>query len=139
MKKIICCSHGKLAAGMLDTVRMIAGNFDFLEYYCAYENGNEDVGQIVDKFIKENSENELFVITDIYGGSVNNEWMKRIHKENNIHLIAGMNLAFIIELSMLLNADAMDSVQAIKQAMSNAADNFIYCNEMALDTSEEEF
>ncbi len=36
---------------------------------------------------------ELIVTTDIFGGSVNNEFMKYLSK-SNIHLIAGVNLPF---------------------------------------------
>lgn len=132
-------SHGKLAKGMIDTVTMIAGKFDYLDYYGAYLNEEEDLEKVVNQFISDNSNNELFVITDIFGGSVNNEWMKKIHKSERIHLVAGMNLAFVIELSVLLLDDSSTPEEIIQKAMQQSSENFVYCNQLTLDTTEEEF
>ena len=139
MRKIICFSHGHLAKGMTETVKMIAGDFDNISYYCAYAREDEDIEKEIDRIILENQKNELFIISDIFGGSVNNEWMKKINKGEEIHLIAGMNLAFVIELLVLINDSKMKGAEAVQRAMASARDNFVYCNQLQMDLIEDDF
>ena len=72
MRRIICISHGNLAKGMTETAKMIVGDFKNIDYYCAYSKEDEDIEREINRIIEENHENELFVISDIFGGSVNN-------------------------------------------------------------------
>lgn len=139
MRKVLCFSHGWLAKGMVDTVKMIAGDFANLDYYCAYTSEDEDVEKEIDRIIQANGDHELFVVSDIFGGSVNNEWMKHIKKVNNIHLVSGMNLAFLIELLVQLSNEETDSQAAILQAMTCANEGFAYCNQLQLNMTEDEF
>ena len=139
MRKVLCFSHGWLAKGMADTVKMIAGDFANLDYYCAYTSEDEDIEKEIDQIIQENQDNELFVVSDIFGGSVNNEWMKHINKGDSIHLISGMNLAFLIELLVQLSNEETDSQSAIVQAMASASEGFAYCNQLQLNMTEDEF
>lgn len=139
MRKILCISHGLLAQGMFDTANMIVGDYGNLEYYSAYVNGDEDVGEKIEEMIQENKNNELFVVTDIFGGSINNEWMKKIKNRNNIHLIAGMNLAFLIELIVSVANEEIDAEELVRKAMQSATDSFIYCNQLTMNISTDEF
>ena len=93
----------------------------------------------IDRIIQANGDHELFVVSDIFGGSVNNEWMKHINKVNNIHLVSGMNLAFLIELLVQLSNEETDSQAAILQAMTCANEGFAYCNQLQLNMTEDEF
>lgn len=139
MRKILCFSHGFLAKGMVDTVKMIAGDFENLEYFCAYTKEDEDVEKVIKEIVQDNRENELFVVSDIFGGSVNNEWMKLINCGNNIHLIAGMNLAFLIELLVLITNSDVEGEVAIEEAMGRAQNSFVYCNQLQMNVKEDEF
>lgn len=139
MRKILCFSHGFLAKGMVETVKMIAGDFDNLEYFCAYTKEDEDVEKAIQAIVQENQENELFVVSDIFGGSVNNEWMKLINRGDNIHLVAGMNLAFLIELLVLLTNSDVTGEAAIEEAMNRARNSFVYCNQLQMNVKEDEF
>lgn len=139
MRKILCISHGLLAQGMFDTANMIVGDYGNLEYYSAYVNGDEDIGEKIEEMIQENKNNELFVVTDIFGGSINNEWMKRIKNRNDIHLIAGMNLAFLIELIVSVANEEIDAEELVRKAMQSATDSFIYCNQLTMNISTDEF
>ena len=139
MRRIICISHGNLAKGMTETAKIIVGDFKNIDYYCAYSKEDEDIEREINRIIEENHENELFVISDIFGGSVNNEWMKKINKDKNIHLIAGMNLAFVIELLVLIGDSQMKGDEAILMAMKSATEGFIYCNQLKMNISEDDF
>ena len=73
---------------------------------------------------------ELIIATDLFGGSVNNEFMKYL-SSSNIHLIAGINFPSLVEL--VLNLDNTDTAQMIQSAVSTGRDQLLYCNAL-LDT-----
>ncbi|MFD1485906.1 PTS sugar transporter subunit IIA [Lacticaseibacillus baoqingensis] len=136
MRKIIICSHGNLAQGMLNTLEMIVGHTGNIEAYCAYVNEDEAIDEMLQPILKMNQGNELFVLTDIFGGSVNNEWMKALPENPNIHLIAGMNLPFLIDLVTRME-DSKDVDALIESCMANAISSFTYCNKLELDECDD--
>ena len=80
---------------------------------------------------------ELIVTTDIFGGSVNNEFMKYLTRPN-IHLIAGVNLPLLFEL--IMNLESENTVQMIENAVQNAREQLQYCNPlMQCSVVEESF
>lgn len=97
--KIILASHGRLALGMQDTLKIIVGEFSNLTAYAAYLNGDET--KYVDEIKKsiEDDPNEQFIIvTDVLGGSVNTNLTQLLRDHKNVRLIAGMNLPLVMEL-----------------------------------------
>ncbi|HAQ1082582.1 TPA: PTS fructose IIA subunit, partial [Enterococcus faecium] len=56
-----------------------------------------------------------------------------------IHLIAGMNLAFVIELLVLINDSKMKGAEVVQKAMTSARENFVYCNQLQMDLEEDDF
>ena len=83
--KIILVSHGKLALGMKDTLQLIVGPRDDVIAYEAYEDGEGDkfIGQIK-KLVSENTDEKFIIITDVLGGSVNNEMTSLLKEHKNI-------------------------------------------------------
>lgn len=69
MKKIVIASHNKLAFGMKKTVEFLTGFTDIYELSAYIDNGDihKQVKEIMDDVKKED---EVFVFTDILGGSV---------------------------------------------------------------------
>ena len=78
------------------------------------------------------------MITDIFGGSVNNEFMQRLQK-GNIWLISGMNLPLVVQMAML---DDEDSIRGkIEEVLDSVNDMICFCNPMIEEISrvKEEF
>lgn len=98
--KIILVSHGKLAKGMKDTVEMIAGEQNSLEAYEAYGNGTSDESFIteVKKSVDNSHGDNIVIVTDVLGGSVNNEVTQLLKDNSNLTVLTGMNLPLIITL-----------------------------------------
>lgn len=112
--KIILVSHGKLALGMKDTLQLIVGPRDDVIAYEAYEDGEGDkfIGQIK-KLVSENTDEKFIIITDVLGGSVNNEMTSLLKEHKNIYLITGMNLPLVITLATKpdeVNSKFIDSI-----------------------------
>ena len=79
MNKILLTSHGPLANGMKKTAEFLMGQNENVETLCAYvDEQSKDLPAMVEKWMNErNPEDQWVVITDIFGGSINNEFMIR--------------------------------------------------------------
>ncbi|WP_088810239.1 MULTISPECIES: PTS sugar transporter subunit IIA [Listeria] len=104
MNRIILVSHGKLALGMKDTLDMIIGEKNEVIAFAAYSDDEPFEEKIREKVHAEYQQKSIIIVTDILGGSVNNEMLKLMQTFPNIHLLAGMNLPLIIELATYPNA-----------------------------------
>ena len=71
------------------------------------------------------AEDELIVITDIFAGSVNNEFVRFLARPN-FHLLSGLNLPLIIDL--LISAGEENTEKLISEALTSAKESIQYCN-----------
>lgn len=123
----IFASHGTFAHGILNSVELILGRQNNIHTLCAYINEGDDLTEQVDQLISAfPAEDELVVITDIFAGSVNNEFIRFI-KRPGFHLIAGLNLPLIIEMLIAPQDEALPSL--ITDSLTNARQSIQYCNQ----------
>lgn len=97
MIKIFISSHGKLASGIKSSLNVLVGNTDRITTFDAYIN-EKSVQEALDEFyetVKE--EDQVILISDLYGGSVNSTMFLYLDKPNTM-LISGFNLALVLEL-----------------------------------------
>lgn len=138
VKKIILIGHGKIGAGVLSSFELIYGKHESVRSIDTYTKENFNLVNTVYKIIEDNKNNELIIITDLFGGSVNNEFLKYISRKN-VHLIAGMNLALVLELVSKLEILGNESVDLmIRNAVKNTEDSVIYCDDIALGSNEKD-
>ncbi|WP_342431041.1 PTS sugar transporter subunit IIA [Neobacillus sp. FSL H8-0543] len=139
MRYLLFASHGRLAEGMLHSVEMITGKQESVWTMGAYLEEKVDIKSQINACLRRlMDEDELIVVTDIFGGSVNNEFMN-VLDDKRIHLIAGLNLAMVIELVTMNNREK-DTVKLIKSALNNSKSSMRYCNlDLKCDTDDEEF
>ncbi|MCJ7843249.1 PTS sugar transporter subunit IIA [Lederbergia sp. NSJ-179] len=132
MRYFLFASHGNFADGILHSLELITGKHENIWTINAYVNDGEDLnGQISEVMKRLEAEDELIVVTDIFGGSVNNEFMKLIH-DRRMTLIAGLNLPLIMELTM--NQQMEDTDKLVKLALDRSKDSIQHCR---LDTEQE--
>ncbi len=72
------------------------------------------------------AQDELIVITDIFAGSVNNEFVRFLSRPH-FHLLSGLNLPLIIDL--LISAAEDNTEKLITEALTNAKESIQYCNQ----------
>ena len=138
--KILCMSHGTMAQGVVQSAKMIVGDVKFLDYINAYIDGNDDIEKKIVDYLNQNLGQTIIVCTDIFGGSVNNNWMKYLNKEGNLYLIAGLSLPLIIELVLKIEQKSQDNInKIIKRSIKSAKDSVKFCNEINLDIKRDEF
>ncbi|MFL0249322.1 PTS sugar transporter subunit IIA [Clostridium neuense] len=128
MTHIILASHGGLAKGMKDTLSMIIGDVSMIKAFSSYRDENTSIKNEVEKLVKENYiQNDIFILTDIFGGSVNNAMMSLLKDYPKIHLLSGMNLSLVISLITQPNKI---SEELLKQIVDESKQSIIDCNQL---------
>lgn len=139
MNKILLASHGYLAQGMKSSLEILMGANDRIECLCAYvDDDTRDVVALIDAWMESKDPADTwFVVTDIFGGSVNNEFIQR-QAAGSFTLIAGMNLPLLVEVVTQL--DTLDEGKA-KAAVEGSRSFIQLCEaaDMLADVEEEEF
>lgn len=136
MRRLVLASHGNLAKGMKNSAQIIAGTSMEIHTICAYvTEGVKLESQIEELFGSFNEDDEIIVVTDIFGGSVNNEFMQWLGKKHFL-LIAGMTLPLVVQLMMLKEGEYVP--EKIAKEVENAKEMICFCNPMEENVSEEQ-
>lgn len=97
MRKYFISSHGKLASGFKSSIDILLGQSNNVTVFDAYldETNFED---LIKAYLEKQSEDDqIILLSDLFGGSVN-QVMSLYAQKENIVLVAGVNLAFVLEL-----------------------------------------
>ncbi|MBS7009536.1 PTS sugar transporter subunit IIA [Anaerostipes sp.] len=133
-KRLLIATHSTFAEGIKNAMELVTGRQDSVSTLCAYTDNMSEVETPVREIIEGlGPDEELIIATDIFGGSVNNEFMKYL-TEKNIHLVAGVNLPLLFELVSSLNT--ADTKTAVETAINNSREQIRYCN-LLLDQAHE--
>ena len=125
MRKILLASHACLAGGMKSSVEMVTGPQEHLSAVCAYTEETPDFKGYLETVIRDlKAEDELVIVTDVLGGSVNNE-ASQFKNLANVHGIAGMNLALV--LSLVISTEP-DTSRLIEESIHAAKEQMMYMN-----------
>ena len=101
MNKIILASHGGLSCGMKDTVQMVLGDLPHLYAIATTRDETENVQtaarRLLDSF---GPSDHVYILTDVLGGSVNNDMMTLLGDYPELTVICGMNLSLVLTLAL---------------------------------------
>lgn len=130
-KKIqfVIATHSELAAGFKKTIEFIAGKQNNIAYFSAYTTDCKNFGQIVDTYLTHLNVENIIILTDLFGGSVNNHIMNIIANDCRIHLITGINLPLV--LSLITNVKGNNLENEIKKSITESKNGIIYCNALS--------
>lgn len=133
MTRVILASHGRLADGMKDTLRFILGELPNVSTICAYVDQGVSLRSKIDQAFSEVSqEDTVVVVTDIFGGSVNNEFMTLLDEERFI-LVAGMNMPALVELITMDDP----TIDKVTEVIERSKQSILVCNQLISDDAEE--
>lgn len=135
MRKFVLASHGSLAEGIKNSVEMISGKQNNLYAFCMKEGESPAVlkERIEEIIFDSNKKDEIVLVSDFPGGSVNTLLMSFL-TQNNIFLVSGMNSMLV--LNLLLSKEPIDS--CLKNAI-NAGKNTIKRIELEEENEEDDF
>ena len=125
-----------MAQGVVSSIKMIAGEQIQIDYICGYVDGNENLElKVREKLDSLDRNQETIIFTDLFGGSANNAVLRVAGKRNNVHIIAGMNLALI--LGILFSPEEGDIEKIIRDGIEEAQNGIVYCNTLENKELEE--
>lgn len=99
MLKLLLASHGKMAEGMKSAVELLIGKQENLTVISAYVEGRNIDKELAAYFASLDKEDQLVMLSDLYGGSVNQKMYLYLDRPNTF-LVSGINLALLLELCM---------------------------------------
>ena len=139
MRKFLFASHAYLAKGILSSLELIMGHQDNVKVLCAYTQDDFDIKQEIKNHIDALScHDELIVVTDVLGGSVNNEFMSVLGgTDKNVYLVAGLNLALLMSLAARKDEDTATET-LITECVEEAKETVVFCNTLLQKTEEPE-
>lgn len=127
MKQIVIISHKTMSKGMTETIKFFAGDIENLHYICAYENGENEfpLNQLVGLLKKFDELDQVFLLTDLLGGSVN-QTCSQLIKDYHVKVITGVNLA--LALSIVLDPSDQLTDDKIFELIEEAKGQMVYMN-----------
>ena len=91
MNKIILASHGDFSQGLKQTSSMIIGDEGNIFALSAFRDEDEPIKRQVEHLLEKIGYEDVYILTDIFGGSVNNDLLAIQQEHPEVHLFAGMN------------------------------------------------
>ena len=127
MFQFIIATHGNFAKGIENSIGIILGKFENLESLPCYTKEDFNLVKEIDRMLLQYKDKEIIVVTDIFGGSVNNAFIEKIPNNKNLHVISGLNLSLILEL--LGEQEEYDNAkELIKNSIINSKEAVKYGN-----------
>ena len=126
MIKLGLASHGELAEGIYSSLRLILAESADLHTVCAYTQGPDDILKKIEKLFETFEEtDEIIVMTDLLGGSVNSAFAQLLSKRK-FWLVTGVSLGLVMELLLIKEGDEIQ--KKIEEALENARKMMCLCN-----------
>lgn len=99
MIHILITSHGGMAEGMMQSVKMLVGEQEHLDYVTfGEEMGSDELDELYgEKITGVSPDNQYLVLCDIKGGTPFNVVSRYSFKNEDVVVIYGMNLPILIE------------------------------------------
>lgn len=99
MLKIFLSSHGRFASGIKSSLDILLGNSENVTIFDAYLDESTVQDKLNEFYETVNPEDQVLLLSDLYGGSVNQVMCLYLEKPNTM-LVAGVNLALVLELAV---------------------------------------
>lgn len=137
MRQFIIASHAHFAAGINESVSLLSGERDNVRTLSMYVDGNNDLAAAAAKMLDETPEgDDLVVCTDLFGGSVNNEFTSIVQRRPNTYLVTNMNLPLLIQL--LFAEEGRDTDEVIREICAADDTRVKFVNDLIEDTEDDE-
>lgn len=137
MRQFIIASHAHFASGINESISMLSGERDNVRTLSMYVDGNNDLATAAKALFDETpAEDDLVVCTDLFGGSVNNEFTILVQGRPNTYLVTNMNLPLLIQL--LFAEEGRDTAEVIREICAADDTRVKFVNDLIDDADLEE-
>jgi mannose/fructose-specific phosphotransferase system component IIA len=136
VRRIILASHGEFANGALNTLQMIIGNVQNVYAFALERDDKMPLSNKVIRFIKNfDNSDEIFILTDMVGSSVNNDMVSMLRNYPNLTLISGMNMPLILTLA---SEEGPIDEDELEHELQMSRDGLVNCNRVLKKQQDEE-
>ena len=112
---LVVTGHGHFASGIKSSVEILMGPNPRITVFDAYID-QDSVQEHLDRFYESvGEEDKVILLSDLYGGSVNQVMYTYLEKPNT-RLVAGVNLALVLELAVKEEISDEELSQLIEQS-----------------------
>ena len=138
MFAIIVGPHGLFAKELVRSCEMICGEKKNVRAVTLVPGeGPDDVVKKYEEAIKElDCSGGVLFLTDLFGGSVNNEFTKIVQTRPNTYLVANMNLPLLSQL--LFSDQEAPADQVIREILAADDTRVKFVNDLLTDADDEE-
>lgn len=122
---ILVATHGKMAEGMLDSLHLLAGDFEGVKALGLQASDNADAFQKrMEDCIKEvDTGDGVLIFTDVLGGTPGNRALTIASTNDKVEVVAGVNLPVL--LNTVMSKDMFSSMDEAIEAVKEIADGSI--------------
>ena len=136
MNQVILASHGGLAAGMRDTVELIVGEVPNVHVLSTTRDETEPISVRARRLLKGfDPADAVYILTDVMGGSVNNEMITLLPEFPQATLLCGTNACLALNLA---SAEEALSDGEIEEFLEEARGQIVNCNKLLRQAAENE-
>ena len=125
MRRFVIASHHRMARGLKETLEFLTSRSDIVDI-SAYVDERDLDGQIREALAGFGPEDEVVIMTDMLGGSVNQKFCQSMSDRG--HLRCGVNLPCALSL-VLQPEDVPLTREAVRSVVEEAKNHLIYVNE----------
>ena len=137
MRQYIFASHAHFATGIKESTELLSGARDNVHDLSMFVDGRTDVAEEAAKLLATfDPADDVIVYTDLFGGSVNNEFTKIVQTRPNTYLVANMNLPLLIQL--LFSDQEAPADQVIREILAADDTRVKFVNDLLTDADDEE-
>lgn len=132
--QILIATHGTMAEGILSAASIIMGNMEDVHVLNAYVD-DQSLQKKMDAFFEKIKDPEILVLTDMFGGSVNQALMPYI-QSHKITLVSGVNLPCVLEI---LSKREQITMEELKSIVEESRKQIMVVNELlnTMDTTDD--
>lgn len=134
MRRYIIASHHLMAHGLADTLKFLTSIEGIIDI-SAYIDDLNLKAVIRSTFESFDPEDEIIIMTDMLGGSVNQQFCPYMTEKH--HLICGINLPCALSL-MLQPQDIPLTAETIRTIVNESRQHLIYVNEYTDKTNSDD-
>jgi mannose/fructose-specific phosphotransferase system component IIA len=125
MLKFLILTHGEIGETLINCVQKNLNREISMFDIISYDPNNINISvSLLDKYIKNNHEVNLIILTDLYGSSSSNI-VKAYSNHSNVFAISGLNLPMLMKAATFKTNDVQLMVDEIIKCGNRSIINFI--------------
>ncbi len=133
MNYFVIATHSTYAEGLYNAIKFFKSDCDNVRYINAYVE-DQEFEKCFRNTIEDIKQENLIVLTDMAGGSVN-QVVTNISQEYNYKIVTGVNLPLLLEL--MFNPNDL-TIEDLRMSVENAKEQLMVIEEFKDDESSDE-